>query len=69
MLKRLLWLVVLVLVAGGIVTSVMYLRINEPYRGYSASEQFVEIPSGRQPRRRSSRAAGVCMTPRHRTAL
>jgi UPF0755 protein len=60
-LKRLVWLVVLLLVAGGAATAVMYVRINQPYRGYGASEQFVDIPPGAGSRAIGDRlvAAGV----------
>jgi len=46
MLKKLLWLIVLLLIAGGAVFGAMYMRINQPYRGYDAAEQFVDIPQG-----------------------
>jgi UPF0755 protein len=46
MLKKLLWLIVLLLIAGGAVFGAMYVRINQPYRGYDAAEQFVDIPQG-----------------------
>jgi UPF0755 protein len=40
-------LVILVLaVGGGIVGSILWGRLHEPYKGYAAAEQFVEIPSG-----------------------
>ena len=35
----------LVLVAGGAV-AFLYMRVNQPYRGYEGAEQFVEIPQG-----------------------
>jgi UPF0755 protein len=44
--KRIVLLFVLVLVAGGLATAVFYLRAQQPYRGYTGTEQFVEIPSG-----------------------
>jgi peptidoglycan lytic transglycosylase G len=41
-------LVVVVLVGGGAAAFVFYMvnRIQQPYKGFSASERFVEIPSG-----------------------
>jgi UPF0755 protein len=42
----LLWLVVLLMVAGAAGATVMYIRINQPYRGYEGLEQFVDIPQG-----------------------
>jgi UPF0755 protein len=39
-------LVVLAIVAVGIGGSVVLGRINEPYKGYTAQEEFVEIPQG-----------------------
>jgi UPF0755 protein len=44
--KKLLWCVLLVIVAAGAATLVLYLRVNRPYRGFESSEQFVEIPQG-----------------------
>jgi len=38
-------LVLLVLVAGGAL-GFMYMRVNQPYRGWDGAEQFVEIPPG-----------------------
>jgi UPF0755 protein len=38
-------LVLLALVAGGAL-GFMYLRVNQPYRGWDGTEQFVEIPPG-----------------------
>ena len=46
MLKRLAWLLVLLILAGGGVAGVLYLRINQPYRGYTQTGQYVEIPQG-----------------------
>jgi UPF0755 protein len=42
------WLVFLlfVLIIGGAAAYSVYARINEPYRGYDAAEQFVDIPPG-----------------------
>ena len=39
-------LVLLVLVAGARCWAFMYMRVNQPFRGYEAAEQFVEIPPG-----------------------
>ena len=38
-------LILLMLIAGGGV-ALLYLRVNQPYRGYEGAEQFVEIPPG-----------------------
>ena len=38
-------LVLLVIVAGGVL-GFMYMRVNQPYRGWDGTEQFVEIPPG-----------------------
>jgi UPF0755 protein len=44
--KKLLGVLMLfVLLAGG-AAAVMYMRVNQPYRGYEGAEQFVEIPQG-----------------------
>lgn len=55
------WLVVLLLVAAVAATGVIYVRINQPYRGYDGSEQFVDIPPGAGSRAIGDRlvAAGV----------
>ena len=44
--KKLLGFLLLVLVGAAAAAGVIYLRINQPYRGYQAAEQFVEIPAG-----------------------
>jgi UPF0755 protein len=44
--KKLLGLVLLLLVAAGAAAGVMYMRVNQPYRGYEGAEQFVDIPTG-----------------------
>jgi UPF0755 protein len=44
--KKLLGFVFLVLVGAGAAAGLMYFRVNQPYRGYEAVEQFVEIPQG-----------------------
>ena len=53
-------LVLLVLAAGGAAAAV-YLRLQQPYRGYPGAEQFVEIPAGAGTRTIGDRlvAAGV----------
>jgi len=48
-LKRLALLVLLVVVAAGAGGWWIYSRVNEPYRGYTAAEQFVDIPNGTGP--------------------
>jgi UPF0755 protein len=46
-LLKLLVLIIVVLVVGAVlVGSVVLGRLHEPYKGYAAAEQFVEIPSG-----------------------
>jgi UPF0755 protein len=44
--KIILGVLVLLLVVAGGAAAYMYVRISEPYRGYEAVEQFVEIPPG-----------------------
>jgi UPF0755 protein len=44
--RKLLGLVLLLLVAAGAAAGYVYLRVNQPYRGYQGGEQFVDIPSG-----------------------
>jgi cell division protein YceG involved in septum cleavage len=46
LLLALIVVVVVLAVAGGFVANEMRSRIQEPYKGYSAAEQFVEIPPG-----------------------
>jgi UPF0755 protein len=60
-LKRIAWLFVLIVVAGGAVASVLYVRVNQPYRGYATPDQFIEIPQGAGSRTIGDRlvAAGV----------
>lgn len=48
-LKRLALLLVLALVVVGAGAWWVYSRVNEPYRGYTAAEQFVDIPNGTGP--------------------
>jgi UPF0755 protein len=44
--KKLLALILLVVVIAGGAAAFMYLRVNQPYRGFSGSEQFVDLPPG-----------------------
>jgi UPF0755 protein len=44
--KKLLGLVVLLLLIAGGAAAFIYMRVNQPFRGYQAAEQFVEIPPG-----------------------
>lgn len=44
--KKLLGFLLLVLIGAGAAAGVFYLRIHQPYRGFNAAEQFVEIPPG-----------------------
>ena len=44
--KKLLGFLLLVLVGAAAAAGVLYLRVNQPYRGYPSAEQFVEIPPG-----------------------
>ena len=63
---------VVIAVAGAAGVGVMYTRINEPYRGYDAAEQFVDIPQGAGSRTIGERlvAAGVVRDhPTFRSAL
>ena len=50
MMRKLLTLIVLLLlvlaVGAGIVGSIVWGRLHEPYKGYGSAEQFVEIPQG-----------------------
>src|SRR6516164_1394259 len=43
--KLLLFLLFVVLLAGGAVVF-LYIRVNQGYRGYGSVEQFVELPPG-----------------------
>jgi UPF0755 protein len=60
-LKRILWLFVLLIVAGGAVAGVLYVRVNKPFRGYATPDRFIEIPQGAGSRAIGDRlvAAGV----------
>jgi UPF0755 protein len=44
--KKLVGFVLLLLVVAGGAVAFMYMRVNEPFRGYQGAEQFVEIPQG-----------------------
>jgi UPF0755 protein len=44
--KKLLGLVLLLAIGAGAAAAVLYSRVNQPYRGYGAAEQFVDIPPG-----------------------
>jgi UPF0755 protein len=44
--RRLLIVVLAVLVAGAAAAGIIYSRVDRPFKGYPAAEQFVEIPSG-----------------------
>jgi UPF0755 protein len=43
--KFFIFVIVLTLLAGGAVAW-LYVRVNQPYRGYESSEQFVDLPPG-----------------------
>jgi peptidoglycan lytic transglycosylase G len=60
-LKRILWLFVLLILAGGVVAGLLYVRVDQPYRGYATPDQFIEIPQGAGSRTIGDRlvAAGV----------
>ena len=44
--KKILGFLLLLLVIGGGVAAFMYMRVNQPFRGYQQAEQFVDIPPG-----------------------
>jgi UPF0755 protein len=44
--KKLFGFLFLVLLGACAAAALMYSRVNQPYRGYEAAEQFVELPSG-----------------------
>jgi UPF0755 protein len=44
--KKLIGFLFLVLVIAGAAAGFLYIRVTQPYRGYDATEQFVDIPSG-----------------------
>ena len=51
----------LLVLAGGGAAGVLYVRVNQPYRGYTVPDQYVEIPQGSSSRAIGDRlvAAGV----------
>jgi UPF0755 protein len=59
--KRVLVLLVVLVLAAGAAIAFLYTRLQSPYRGYQASEQYVEIPQGTGTRAIGERlvAAGV----------
>src|SRR3954468_13078789 len=44
--KKLLGLLLLLFIPAAAAAALMYWRVNQPYRGYAQTEQFVEIPQG-----------------------
>src|SRR5438128_4345514 len=44
--KKVAGLAFVLLMLGGGVAAVVYLRVNRPYRGFEGAEQFVELPAG-----------------------
>jgi UPF0755 protein len=44
--KKLLVVLVLLLTAAGVGVGVLYMRVNQPFRGFAESEQFVDIAQG-----------------------
>ena len=44
--KKLLGFLFLVLLGAGAAAALMYMRVNQRYRGYQGAEQFVELPQG-----------------------
>jgi UPF0755 protein len=44
--KKLIGLLFLLLIIAGAAAGVLYMRVNQPYRGYQGPEEFVEIPTG-----------------------
>ena len=57
--KRLAIFVVVLMLAAAAVIGVVYVRINQPYRGYTGAEQFVEIPQGAGSRTIGERLVGA----------
>ncbi|MEO8256823.1 MAG: endolytic transglycosylase MltG [Acidobacteriota bacterium] len=59
--KRLAIVLLILVIAAGAAAGAVYLRLQQPYRGYSGAEQLVEIPSGSGTRTIGDRlvAAGV----------
>jgi len=52
-----LWLLILALTGVLVFTGWVYVAVTRPYKGYSGSEQFVEIPRGSGPRTMGARLA------------
>lgn len=46
MVKRLALLLIVLVIVAGAAGAWLYSRVSEPYRGYDATERFVEIPTG-----------------------
>ena len=70
--KKVLAFVLLLVITAGTGLAVMYTRVNQPYRGYSGTEQFVDIPPGAGSRAIGDRlvASGVIRdVPTYRAAL
>jgi UPF0755 protein len=70
--KKILGFVFVLVLAAGVAGYLYYMRAGEPYRGYSAAEQLVEIPNGVGSRAIGRRlvAAGVIRDePTYRIAL
>jgi UPF0755 protein len=44
--KKLLGVLILSVLLAGAAGAFLYIRVNQPYRGYQGAEQFVEIPQG-----------------------
>ncbi len=44
--KKLLGFLLVLLVAAGAASALLYVRVNRPYRGFEGPERFVEIPAG-----------------------
>src|SRR5262249_54953182 len=59
--RRFVLFLVLAIVAAGAASAGLYMRVRQPFRGYEAAEQFVDIPQGAGTREIGERlvAAGV----------
>jgi peptidoglycan lytic transglycosylase G len=44
--KKLIAFIFVILLIAGVAAAMVYRRVTQPYRGYEAAEQFVEIPQG-----------------------
>ena len=49
MIRRVLWLSIFLLLILIVAAAVLWTRTTSPYKGYSAAEQFVEVPAGSGP--------------------